>query len=238
MWYTVCVLRFKPEDVFSPAAPAALPATAETVIAALSPLLTDARRSRIDAVVTQRTRRVVPVLDGLIDPHNIAAVLRSADAFGVQDIHVIEHTDPFLASHRVAQGTEQWLDVIRHHDARSCAVHLRERGYRLLWASMDGEITPENLNRAGRTAIIFGNEHAGVSVEAERLCDGRYTIPMRGFVESLNVSVANAITLQAATVGRSGDLSPGEQLTLRARFMMLSVDRAAEIVAEYQRRVP
>lgn len=231
------VLRFNPEDVYTPLGPPALPATAAQVVAALTPLLTTARLTRIDAVVRKRTRSIVPVLDGLIDPHNIAAVLRSADAFGVQDVHVIERDSPFLASHRVAQGTEQWLDVIRHEDAEACAGHLRAHGYRLLWASMEGEVTPENLQESARIAIIFGNEHAGVSPEVERLCDGRYTIPMRGFVESLNVSVASAITLHAATAGRAGGLSPEEQLVLRARFMMLSVDRAADIVAEYQRRI-
>lgn len=230
------MLRSDPDDTFAFPTRRPLPAEPELVIAALSPLLTDNRRARIEGVIDARTRSVVPVLDGLIDPHNIAAVLRSADAFGVQDVHVIERDEPFVASHRIAQGTERWLDLMRHSDAESCAQHLHARGYTLLMASMAGDYTPEALASLDRVAVVFGNEHAGVSEAMARLVDGRYTIPMRGFVESLNVSVANAITLRAATRGRVGDLTRPERQELLARFMLLSVDRADEIIAEYLRR--
>jgi tRNA (guanosine-2'-O-)-methyltransferase len=83
---------------------------------------------------------------------------------------------------------------------------------------------------------VFGNEHAGVSEELRHLADGTYAIPMQGFVQSLNVSVAAAITLFAATRGRPGDLEASERQLLRARYTLLSVPRAGEIVAEYQRR--
>ncbi|MDD9940690.1 MAG: RNA methyltransferase [Myxococcales bacterium] len=230
------MLKYDPNDVVAPSGPPALSVPAATVIDALSPLLTPARLARIDAVVAQRTRSVVPVLDGLIDPHNVAAVLRSADAFGIQDVHVIQGTEAFVASHRVAQGTEQWLDLVRHADAQACARHLRASGYRLLVAQMEAEVTPAQLPDLGKVAVVFGNEHAGVSPQLTEIADGRYGIPMRGFVESLNVSVASAITLQHATQHRAGDLSLLEQQELRARFMMLSVDRADEIIAEYLRR--
>lgn len=215
-----------------------MPADAAVVIRALTPLLTQARLDRIERVIARRTRSVVPVLDGLIDPHNIAAVLRSAEAFGVQDVHVIEASDqPFVASHRVAQGTERWLDILRHRSPETCAAYLRERGYRILVATMGGQTTPRDLNASqDPVAVVFGNEHAGVSPTLTRLSDGTYSIPMRGFVESLNVSVASAITIQAATEPRAGDLPEGARQALRARFMMLSVDRADEVIAEHQRR--
>lgn len=230
------MLRFDPEDVTEVIEPEALSTPPEVVVRALTPLLTEARRARIEAIVAQRSRAVVPVLDGLIDPHNIAAVLRSAEAFGVQDVHIVERNAPFLASRRVAQGTQRWLRIVRHGSPTACVAHLRQRGYRLLLAGTQGDVTPADLPHDSGLAIVFGNEHAGVSSEFERHADGRYTIPMRGFVESLNVSVATAITLQAATENRRGDLTCREQLMLRARFMMLSVDRSAEIVAEYRRR--
>lgn len=232
------VLRADPKDTFGLPRPSALPADPSVVVSALSPLITEGRLKRIEAVIAARTRSVVPVLDGLIDSHNIAAVLRSADAFGVQDVHVIEaHDQPFVASHRVAQGTERWLDIVRHDGPEACAQQLRERGYRILVASMDGEVGPADLRRSqDPVAVVFGNEHAGVSSALTNLADATYGIPMRGFVESLNVSVANAITLQAATEGRAGDLSADARLQLRARFMMLSVERADEIVAEHRRR--
>jgi tRNA (guanosine-2'-O-)-methyltransferase len=79
---------------------------------------------------------------------------------------------------------------------------------------------------------VFGSEKSGVSEAVLELCDGRYTIPMRGFSQSLNVSVAAALTLYAATRGRKGDLSAEDELALRARFMWLSMPEAQAVVAE------
>lgn len=215
---------------------AALPAAPDEVVEALGPLLTDQRLARIEAVLAARKRAVIPVLDGLIDPHNIAAVLRSADAFGVQEVHLIAGELDFLASRRVAQGTERWVDVVEHPDRRGALSQLRARGYEVFVATMDGALTPEELARRPRVAIVFGNEHAGVDPEAAALADGSYRIPMCGFVESLNVSVAAALTLRAAVKDRPGDLDADDAMTLRARFMMQSVDRAEEIVAEQRHR--
>jgi tRNA (guanosine-2'-O-)-methyltransferase len=127
----------------------------------------------------------------------------------------------------------------------------------VLVATMDGEVTPEELAALGKVAVVFGNEHGGVSGAMRALADGGYRIPMCGFVESLNVSVAAAITLHAAlgeagarraaqpaepdaraggTVGMA--LDDADRETLRARYAMLSVDRAEEIVAEHLRRRP
>jgi len=213
-----------------------LPAPPEQIVAALSPMLTEHRLARIDSVLDARIESVVPVLDGLIDPHNIAAVLRSADAFGIQQVHLIAGELDFLASQRVAQGTERWLDVVRHDDPETCTRALRGAGYRIFVAAMDGELQPEQLAGIERVAVVFGNEHSGVSGRMATLADGSYRIPMCGFVESLNVSVATAITLRAARTGRGGDLDANRRLQLLARFMMLSVDRAEEIVAEHVRR--
>lgn len=244
-WYLVAVARknrrnqrFGPEDVFDVHGKAHLPAPSATIIAALTPLISDERLGRIEGVVTQRSRTVVPVLEGLVDPHNISAILRSADAFGVQDVHVVDPEGVFKASHTVALGSERWLDVVRHETAHNCVKALKAAGYKVLVATMAGDVTPTQLQPMGKVAVVFGNEHAGVSPEMAEQADGTFTIPMRGFVESLNVSVANAITLQAATADRPGDLSHDEQQALRARFMMLSVPRPTEVIQEYERRNP
>jgi tRNA (guanosine-2'-O-)-methyltransferase len=227
----------------------ALPASPREVLDALWPLLTEQRRARIDAVVAARTRRVIPVLERLSDPHNVAAVLRSAEAFGAVEVHVVETEERFVASARVSKGTDRWLDVVRHGDAAVCARHLRARGYRVLVASMEGDVTPDALPHLGKVAVVFGNEHAGVSGAMRACADGGYRIPMYGFVESLNVSVAAAITLHAALGrGRHGEtgtalhgdaahaLDDVDREWLRAHYAMLSVDRAEEIVAEHRRR--
>jgi len=215
---------------------AALPAAAARVIAALTPLLSDQRLRRIEASVERRTRSVVVVLEAVQDPRNVAAVLRSADAFGVQEVHLIEGTQPFLASRRITQGAERWLDVVRHQSAEGCVGSLRRRGFRVYVATMDGQVGPGNLYSADKIAVVFGNEQTGVGAQIAALSDGRYTIPMQGFVQSLNVSVAAAITLYAATRDRGGDLSEDDRADLRARFMMLSVERAEQVVAEHLQR--
>lgn len=223
-------------DEFDPLLREALPAGVDEVLEALEPMLSDERRARIESVVAARTRAVVPVLDGLIDPHNIAAVLRSAEAFGVHEVHVIERESSFVATRRIAQGTERWIDVVRHATPEACVAALRARGHRVYVAAMDGAVGPSDLREVPRVAVVFGNEHLGVSDAVRELADGTYTIPMLGFVQSLNVSVAAAITLFAARGDRPGDLEPHEQRRLRARFVVQSVPRADEIVAEHLRR--
>jgi tRNA (guanosine-2'-O-)-methyltransferase len=214
----------------------ALPAEPAVIRAAIEPLLSEERKQRMRQVIALRSRAVVPVLDRLIDPHNVAAVLRSAEAFGVHEVHLIQGEEPFLASRRIAQGTERWVDVQRHASAEACVRALRSRGYRIYVATMDGELGPDALANEPRAAVVFGNEHEGVSPELRRLADASYTIPMRGFVQSFNVSVAAALTLYAATRGRGGDLSPDEQELLHARYCMLSMPRADEVLAEHVRR--
>ena len=229
-------MRRDAPELFELSARESLPAEPERVCEILEPMLTEDRKRRMTEVIAARSSAVIPVLDGLIDPHNVAAVLRSAEAFGVQSVHLVRSPTPFLASQRIAQGTQRWIDVVEHVSAEACVRALHVRGYRVYVAAMDGEITPEALARESRVAVVFGNEHAGVSPELRKLADGAYTIPMCGFVQSLNVSVAAALTMFAAMRGRPGDLTAEQQLLLRARYCVLSVPNADAIVAEHLRR--
>lgn len=226
-------MRRDEPDVYQVRGPPPLPAPAATVIAALSPVVTPARRARIDAVVARRSRRLIPVLEGVTDPHNGSAVLRSADAFGLQEVHVVDGPHGFLAAHAVSRGTHRWLDVVRHERAVDCVGALRSRGYEVWVAAMDGEHGPRDVGRHDRLAVVFGNEHRGASEAMRDGAHGTYAIGMRGFVESLNVSVAAAITMHAATAGRASELSPDERDELTARFLMATVRDAARIVAEH-----
>ena len=205
---------------------------AEQVIEALSAVVTPERLQRIQEVVDGRTDSLVVVLDRIADPHNSSAVLRSADAFGVQNVLAIVGEHGFRASHGVSKGTQRWLDVTRYENAEACARRLKDAGYSIYVAAMGGEATPEDLREVPQLAVVFGNEHRGVSTEMRELADGAFSIPMRGFVESLNVSVAAAITLQ--TLARNGrrPLSPERRRELLARFLMNSVRNAGQIIDE------
>lgn len=215
---------------------AQLPAPAELVCRALAPLITDERLARIEAVIARRTRSVIPVLEAVDDPRNVAAILRSADALGVQEVHLIEGAQPFLASRRITQGAERWLDLRRHPSPEAAVAALREKGFRVYVATMRGDAAPAELRSLPRVALVFGNEQSGASERLLASCDGRCTIPMRGFAQSFNVSVAAALALYELTRERGGDLDARERAELRARFMMLSVERAVEVVAEHASR--
>lgn len=223
--------RDRPE-VIEPGPLDPLPAPASDIVRILGPLITDARRARMDAVIARRTRSLVPVLEDLADPHNGAAVMRSADAFGCQEVHVIEDRHTFAVSHRISRGTHRWLDLVKHEGAGACMDHLHARGYEVFVAAMDGELGPEDLAKRPKAAIVFGNEHKGASPEVRARVDGTYRIPMEGFVESLNVSVASAITLYVASRGRHGDLSAADREEICARWLLDSVRDAERIVRE------
>ncbi len=203
------------------------------VIAALAPLVTTERLQRIADVVSGRTDDLVLVLDRISDPHNSSAVLRSADAFGLQTVHVIVGAHGFRASRGVSKGAHRWLDILRYRSAEACARRLKRDGYTIYVAAMGGDTGLEDLRKMKRLAVVFGNEHGGVSQQMRALADGSFSIPMRGFVESLNISVAAAITMQTlARDGRPG-LSSMRQRELQARFLMNSVKNADQVIEKF-----
>jgi len=205
--------------------------TASAVIAALEPLVLPERLERLRAVLQRRLSSVTVVLDRPHDPHNGSAVLRSCDAFGVQTVHVLTTVESFSLSRKVAQGSERWVDVVEHREPSSLVRALRAADYRLVVTHPEGERTLDELPSLGRVALLLGNEHDGVSAELAEAADLRLAIPMRGFVESLNMSVSAALTVQAATAGRSGDLSPDHAQNVYARWLRSSVPRADEVLA-------
>lgn len=200
------------------------------VVEVLEPLALERRAARLREVFAARVGSVRVVMDAPHDPHNGAAVLRSCDAFGVFRVHVVERAHPFAASGAVAKGTERWVDVIRHATPREAIAQLRADRFTLVGTHPEGELTPDALGDIERVALVMGNEHDGISEALADACDARVRVPMRGFVESLNVSVTAAILLFHATSRRAGDLTPAEQLHLYAEGLRRSVPRADEIL--------
>jgi len=195
------------------------------------------RRARIDQVVANRTRTLTVVMEALADAQNVNAVLRTAEAFGIQELHVVE--GPMKAYDRnkkISQNADKWLDVVRWKTTVECLAHLKARGF-TVYATHLGEGSKDlsELSFAGPVALVFGNEHRGVSPEALAAADARYAIPMRGFTQSFNVSVAAAVSLfhavgrRGAERGRHGDLAEAEAEALRTRFYTMSVKQRARI---------
>jgi tRNA (guanosine-2'-O-)-methyltransferase len=210
----------------------------DRIIQLLAPFLTDRRRSRIREVVAQRTRTVVPVVEGLVNTGNVSAVMRSTEALGYQDLHVVKgDNERYKHSKRTAQGAQHWLDVWRWAAPEACVDHLHDRGYRVLTMDLRPEARPvDAIDFTEPTALVFGNEDGGVSDAFRAAADGTCIIPLGGFTESFNVSVAAAIALYHARQdrlqrqGAHADLSEAAQTRLVARFYRRSVGNATEIL--------
>jgi tRNA (guanosine-2'-O-)-methyltransferase len=202
----------------------------ELVIRVLEPLVLDARRERLLAVAQSRLDSVAVVFDAPHDPHNGAAVVRSCEAFGVHGVHVVESREAFLVATSVARSAEKWVDVHRYAHPKAAAETLQRGGYDLVAARTDGELLPGDLARIARPALVFGNERDGISDELEAACTRTVRVPMRGFAESLNVSVTAAILIASATAGRRGDLPLSEQRRFYARCLYLSVAHAEDVL--------
>ena len=209
--------------------------------AALRPHMTDRRAQLIESVIDSRTRYLTIVLEDIYQSHNASATLRSADAVGLCDVHVIENRYPFSPSALVARGSMKWVDVHQYHppeggDTRRCVKTLRDRGYTLAATLLaDGTYTPETVPLDRPLALFFGTEMTGLTPEAVSLCDIAVGIPMRGFTQSLNISVSAAVLLY--TLGERlrrenhpWPLDTEERVRLRHSYYRRSVRRAEDIL--------
>ncbi len=165
----------------------------------LSPQLTDKRRDRMLATAANRTQFVRLVVQDVHQPHNVSACIRSAEAFGVQSVDVVTLKGKFSTS-TVARGVDEWVDIHRHDSVDHCIQHLHEAGYLVAAAFPHGQaVTLDELPIDKPIAVVFGNEHEGLTFEWREKADLCFTIPMYGIVESLNISVSAAITLHSLT---------------------------------------
>lgn len=196
------------------------------VIDRLEPFVNERRRERLLTVIGRRLGSVRVGFESPHDPHNGAAVIRSCEAFGVQRLHVMEQKERFLSAASVSKSAEKWIDVHTHGTIEEGVAALRGAACELVAAHPDGTLVPTDLAGIPRLALILGNERDGLSPELMSACARSVRVPMRGFVESLNVSVTAAILLSAATADRSGDLSPADRKRLYARGLYLSVPHA------------
>lgn len=204
--------------------------TAAQVIEVLEPLAVPARAKKLREGVERRIGSVTLILDAPHDPHNGAAIIRTADAFGIPELHVVPRDETFRIGRRITRGAERWVDVIVHKSPEHAVARLRAQGFQLVATHPEGKLLPRDLAGLPRVAMLLGNEHAGLSPTLAAAADTSVRIPMRGFVESLNVSVAAAILLENATSQRGGDLSAEERQLLYARALYRSVPRSRDVL--------
>lgn len=215
-----------PPDLLSDAASAEAPAVREA-IEAHGRKLTEARRALLRKVVADRTRHFAMVLEDLKDPHNISAVIRTSEVFGLQDVHVINEVNPYRVTRSVLKGSYKWLDIHCHARRAGCFDVLKQRGYRIAVASTHHSESLFDLDLSVPTAFYLGSEVMGNHPETLERADVHFRIPQHGLTESMNVSVCAGVML--ATIDRF----LREQG--RGRFALDAAERAALLATFYER---
>lgn len=163
-------------------------------------MVTENRENKLEAAANNRQDAIV-VLEDIHDPHNAAAVFRSSEAFGVQEVCLIFEQEKKWNPKKVGKATSssanKWLSFTTYTSAQKCLSDLRRRGYRTYATTLRGGSMSmyKTTFRDKKVALIFGNEHRGVSDTVLALADEKLHIPMRGFVQSLNISVTAGICL-------------------------------------------
>lgn len=184
-----------------------------------SQFITPHKRELMEKVLNQRTRFFTVVLEDIYKPHNASAVLRTCDCFGIQDIHIIEKTNQYKINPYVTRGASDWVTIHKYFEptgsgVKPCFSKLREQGYRILATSPDENSTSIlDLDASQKIALVFGNEHEGVSEEVKSQSDGLVHIPMLGFTESFNISVSASIFLFELMKKAKPELHPDFFLT-------------------------
>lgn len=162
--------------------------------------ITEQRVHRIREVLAKRQKDLTLILNNIHDPHNVSAILRSCDAFGVHGVQLYYTRESFpLVGKRSSASAKKWVDRVRHHDAATMISGLRAQGYQIIGTNLTADAKPlPEWDFTGPTAILLGNEHRGQDTALDALIPDNLFIPMQGMIQSLNVSVAAAVILYEA----------------------------------------
>ena len=169
--------------------------------------MTPERELRMRTVLDKRQENLVVVLENVFDPHNISAVMRTCDAVGVQDVYVLNTHIPRHKKWgaKSSSSAANWLTVRQYEDAEECLNAVRKQVDCVFATHLSGDaVSLYEMKLTGRIALVFGNEHSGVSEEIRALSDGNFVIPQVGIIQSLNISVACAVTLYEAFRQKNG----------------------------------
>lgn len=192
--------------------------------------MTPEREARIRQVLDKRQEGFTIVLENVFDPHNISAVMRTCDAVGVQDVWVLNTRIPRHKKWgaKSSSSAAGWLTIHQYSDAEACFSDLRKQVDKVFTTHLDSDaVSLYDLDLTGRIALVFGNEHSGVSEEIRAMADGNFIIPQMGIIRSLNISVACAVSLYEGF----------RQKSLAGHYTQtgLSAGRYGELLSEWSR---
>jgi tRNA (guanosine-2'-O-)-methyltransferase len=163
--------------------------------------MTNERQEKIKYVLSKRQNNITVVLENVFDPHNISAVMRSCDAVGVLELYVLNTKIPRHNKwgDRSSSSANKWLNIHQYSDLAECVKELRKRYDKILTTHLSSDaVSLYEADLTQNLALVFGNEHDGVSEELRAESDGNFIIPQVGMIRSLNISVACAVSLYEA----------------------------------------
>lgn len=206
--------------------------------------VTPERWSRFNNVITNRTRHLTVVIENVFQPHNISAVLRSCECFGLQDVHIIDKNNYFEINTEIELGASKWLNINLYNDENQnntikCIESLKTEGYRVIATSPHiNDCNLDELNIDNKTALIFGKELEGLSEDAKEMADGFMKIPMYGFTESFNISVTAALCMHHITSklrdsSVSWKLSEQEKAEVLINWLKKSIKNSEMIIKQF-----
>ena len=209
----------------------------------LESIITENRKATFEKVLSNRTRHFTVVLEDIYQKHNTSAVVRSCDVFGLQDIHIIENKYNSYVSNQVAKGAQKWIDFNEYnteeYNTQTCIDTLRSKDYQIIATTPHSDsCMVKDFDISKKSAFVFGVEKAGVSDKIMQEADGYLKIPMVGFTESLNVSVAAAIILNDLTTRLrdsevNWQLSEEEKNEKRLDWCKKTINNVDQIIERY-----
>lgn len=209
----------------------------------LSGFLSEERKEKFERHIRQRTRYITIAVEDIYQPHNASAVLRSAECFGVQDVHVIENRNSYNPNSEIALGAHKWLNIHKHSGTGDCIKTLRANGYRIVATTPhtnDCLVSELDLSK-GKAALFFGTELEGISKQVLEEADEFVKIPMFGFTESFNISVSAAICLyellpKLRKTTLPWQLTATEMQEILLQWAKSSINRSDLLVEEFQKK--
>ena len=210
----------------------------------LKTFVTKQRCKLFEEKIQERTKQIIVVLENIFQGRNISASIRSADCFGIQDVHIIENDNTFNDDSEVSMGAEKWITITRHnqqkHNSKEAIKKLKAEGYQIIAATphnTDLDLFDVDVSKQ-KIALIFGAEIKGCSKEILALADKKMKIPMYGFTESFNLSVSVSLCLQHLTyqlrkVDSDWRMTEDEQDKVMLQWLRNSIKASSKIEDQY-----
>ena len=212
----------------------------------LASFISDNKRNRIDEVLALRTNHLTVVLEDIYKPHNASAVLRTCECYGIQNIHVVEQRNTYDVNRYVTRGSAKWVSLHKydhpnHDNIDTCFRKLKKEGYKIYATSPIGSLKPSDIPVDDKVAVVFGTEETGITDYVKDNADGLVQIPMYGFTESFNISVAAAIVLQSVSENMRDNnthwqLTDTEKRDLKYEWYKACVNHSEELIRDFEKK--